>query len=462
MSTTRTVTDGNSLWTAVKASAGGDTILLAAGSYGQVTLNSLNVPSPGVTIKPVDGAKVVFNNIEHSGSSGLHYTGAIEVWTQDNTLHNANYGIFMSQCYDISVGPGVKVHGSVKANPGPAGGVGIFVRDCGPGIVIFGVELFDLGLGCGLMDVDSPVFQFNTVHDMETDGVDASGCYGKGLIDSNRFRDFYPAPLSHPDAIQCWGTTAHPAGDGMTITNNDIRRGHGGPMPMQGIFIEHQTNLTIRGNGMVGTLFNGISICSTHGALVEDNFVQGTAEQGTRIITRGGALADVGTDNVVVRNNIAPTIVLLVQATDRPVTNYSATANDTSVRVLPAPVAGGEPDYTDLDAWWSKRGGVPALSVPTPPVVVPTPVPVPVPTPATDPTLALQAQIAALTTQNAGLTSQLATATAGLKTASQQVTTLTDQMAQATASDLAHTNQLQADEALLAAIRTSLRSALGL
>jgi hypothetical protein len=351
----------------VKASVPGDTVSLAKGGYGRASLNGLNVAAPGVTIRPQPGAKPVFNNIEHSGSSGLHYASGIEVLIADPTQHNASYGVFAYGCHDISF-EGLKVHGKTPARTRPAQGVGVFIRGCTGRMRLSACEVYDLAVGVSNMDSVGTAISNCDFHDLMTDGIDNAGASGV-VIEANSFHDFFPTPDAHPDAIQFWGTPTNPQGRDAVVTGNRIWRGvghtidpDGSPnptlLPMQGVFAEDQANMTITGNAMVGTLYNGISVSGTATALIEGNLVQGAADMGSRIIARGGS------SDVTVRDNtISEPVVNLQQAGDAP--NLRFTLGDN------ATIAAASADALGpvlIEAWLSSRdpGEPPAPPEPDP------------------------------------------------------------------------------------------------
>jgi hypothetical protein len=85
------------------------------------------------------------------------------------------------------------------------------------------------------------------------------------------------------------------------IKDNIFERGEGAVV--QGIFLEDNEDVVVSGNALLGTMYNGIGLARVNRAVVENNFVQGYKDMGTRIITRGRS------SDVMVRNNVAQTIV---------------------------------------------------------------------------------------------------------------------------------------------------------
>lgn len=432
------------LWTALKASAPGDAVLLPPGSYGVVLLNGLNFAAPGVIVSPATPGTVIINNLYLDSCSGLHWTAGLEVLNADQSAWNYGMGLGLNACSNVSV-DGWRLHGSVPiALPGFSGGSGLHLRDCAGPIKITNCTLYDWGQGAGLMDSTDVLIQHCAFHDCESDGVDVAGCV-RTVIDACTFTSFSPAVGDHPDAIQFWGTTAHPYGTDCVASNNLVRRGHvgGDLMPMQGIFSEYQQNLIIRGNALIGTLDNGISVSTGKTVLVDDNFVQAFSDQGTRIIVRAS-------DSVTVSNNLITEVVTNLPA--QPSTGEPGNTNLTiaSTQQLINPIVlladGSLPPTPALDAWLL-RHPLAAAAGPTTSVVVP---------PVVIPPVDLTAQLAAAQAQVATLTTSLAAAQSGVKVDDALVVTLRTQLAAATANLAAANKQVTALSAAHAALMTSL------
>jgi nitrous oxidase accessory protein NosD len=332
---TSTVSTADALWAALKAAKPGDVVQLASGSYPPVRFDKFVVAAPGVTVRPAPGAKPILGGLAMEDSEGFNFTGLEIAISDPKTQYAAN--VYGGQRIKFDH---MTFH-QAAGERGARGGVGAFIR-MSSDVTITNSEFYNLGVGVSLMDDTDPVVRNNRFHDLETDGVDISGSVGP-VIDANTFTDFYPDPQDHPDGIQFWATKLHPVGKNAVVTNNVIRRGKGGPMPMQGIFAENQANMTIRGNAMVCTLYNGISVSGTATALIEDNFVQGCPDIGTRIIARDGS-----TDVTVRNNRITEKVVDLHQSGSTDNVRFNAKGNTT----IPEAKVG---DTTAMDAWLALR-----------------------------------------------------------------------------------------------------------
>lgn len=404
------------LYDAVKASAPGDTVTLAGGNYPWVDLSSLVVADPGVVIAPASGAAVSFGQLVLSGSAGLHFKG-IEIYQQTPAGQPVTW---MATIYAINAARLVFESLNVHSDDGTLKGLGLTVRDSKQ-VSVLTSEFHSLGVAVSLLDSSDVACSGNHLHNCETDGFDVAGSSNVSIA-GNQIASFTPQPGDHPDAIQFWATTANPSPSGNKVTGNDIRRGSG--QPIQGIFVEGQTGIQIIGNGMTGTMFNGISLSTCAGGSIDGNFVQGDTDMGSQIIVRGGSTNVTAAANTV----------------SEPIQTYS---NPAAVPPEPPPVNFQERgtltvavaavgDTSALDAWWKAQGTSP-VPIPVPPAPAPPPVPAPpIPAPV-DPLQgkldAANAQIATLQTQNANLTTQLTASTQNAMTLQTQLSSANAKLA---------------------------------
>ena len=332
VASTLSVSNPQALYTAVKASSAGDTILLRTANYGVLELDNLNFGGAGLTVKAAPGAKPVMTSLVTKNSKGLNFAG-LEI----AMAPKQQYGIFAIESERITYDDMI----SHEAD-GALDGVGFFFR-LSNRISITNSEFHHLGVGGTALDTPNVTISNNRFHDINTDGVDLAGSPA-ATVSGNTFTDFFPSEGAHPDAIQFWETKEHPMPAGSVVKDNIIRRGKG--RVMQGIFVESQSNITIVGNAMSGTMTNGISVSSTKTADIRDNFVQGYRDMGVRIIARGGSA------NVTVSGNVSPLIVDLRQGNEPGTVNFVESKN---TRIGDAAVG----NDSAMDAWLAKRGRKP-------------------------------------------------------------------------------------------------------
>lgn len=329
----------------VKAAQPGDVVQLAPGAYGAVKLQNLVKTAP-VVIEGAPGAALT--SLDGTGSAFLTFDGLEVIGTA-----NAAAVWFGPGSHDLTFRNG-KVH-----NTNPAQGSAV-VFNKATNITVDHNELYNLGSGVGVQSSTGAVVSNNAFHDIASDGIDITDAVG-AKITGNTGTNFHPPAQAHPDFIQFWGLNTN----GLDIENNRYDRATGGVA--QGIFGEDGANVTIKGNILRGTMFNGIGLSRTKGAVISGNFVDGYPDMTTWIIVRDAC------DSVTITGNATPTV-----------TNYTAAPACTNVTIsgntTVALAALG--DDALLTAWL----GIPAL----------------------------QAQIAAAQAQLAQLQQQLQTAEAAL------------------------------------------------
>jgi hypothetical protein len=306
----------------IQAARPGDVIVLDAGAYGAVDLDGRKFAEPGVRIEAKAGAEVVFDSLDLQGSEGLEIRG-VEV-----AVKGPSFGVNVQGSSRIRLSA-LKIHGGDEP-----GHNAVMLRDS-QDVSVTECDVHDLSTGINFLDSNHLKISGNHLTHIQSDGIRGAGSYVEVI--GNSGSSFHPAEGDHPDFIQFWnqhsGVTT-----GNVIKDNVFERGDGAVV--QGIFIEYNENIIISGNAMAGTMYNGISLSAVHGAVIEDNFVQGYADMGTRIIVR-----DASTD-VIVRNNVSEEIV-----------NYDrGGANPRYKEEHNSPIRAAKiGDTTDLRAWVAKH-----------------------------------------------------------------------------------------------------------
>ncbi|HEY2753793.1 right-handed parallel beta-helix repeat-containing protein [Phenylobacterium sp.] len=326
-----TVTTSDGLVTALQTAHDGDTIKLAAGNYSAVSIYGLHIAG-NVTVESADNSnEAVVNGLTVNTSSGLTFDH-LNLTVPDG--YSTGAAIYTSSNIMLS---NLTVHGTSGIDQG----TGVFVRDSDH-VTVTGSDVSALGSGIGQLNDTNVTYTNNNIHNLEVDGIFGGGS-SNVVISGNHFQDFFPQTGDHPDAIQLWGNVDGTPGHDVTITDNVIVRGAGGVI--QGIFLENTEHVIITGNAMAGTMFNGIAIGGGASAnvLIQDNFVQGYTDMGTRIIVRDGS------DNVTVAGNtLSDAVVNLVQANSAPNTNFVLGANSTVA-------TGAIGDTSAMNTWLSQH-----------------------------------------------------------------------------------------------------------
>jgi nitrous oxidase accessory protein NosD len=300
-------------------------IELGDGDYGDAKFDGQKFAEPGIRIEGKPGGRAVFASLNLDNAEGIEIRG-VEVASPATAA-----AISVGNSSRIAFS-GIKVHGLSGH-----GGVGFLIRDS-KGVSVADSEVSQLGSGIGHLNVDGLKVTNNNIHGLQTDGVFGGGS-SHVVVSGNHITEFHPQPGDHPDAIQFWGATNGTPGTDVTISDNVITRG-GGEV-IQGIFIEYTNNITITRNAMTGTMYNGIALGGVQHGLIEDNFVVGASDMGSRIITRDAS------SDVTVRNNVAEAVVNYEAAGANP--RYKE-VNNSSVR------AANPGDNTAMQAWLAKHG----------------------------------------------------------------------------------------------------------
>lgn len=155
--------------------------------------------------------------------------------------------------------------------------------------------------GISLLNVTEAVVSRNYLHDLQTDGIRGGGA-SRLLIERNYLTSFHPVRPDHPDGIQLWSTQQAESAHDIKILDNVITRGSG--LMTQGIFVrdtfEHTPfkKIEIRGNTIVGTMWNGIAVRGIENGMVENNQVLAMPDQKSWIRV---TLAN----DTTVRNNVS-------------------------------------------------------------------------------------------------------------------------------------------------------------
>lgn len=324
---TLTAKDADSAFTQVQAAHKGDVVQLQSGTY---KLDLLSLKKAGeVVIMPAPGANVIATEINVDNSAFLTFRGITVV-----TTPKVQYALEAEGVQNITF-DGLKVRGPDCTK---LGGVGAWFRQLpkGSNVVLKNSKFSCLGSGIGGLDVDGLTIDGNDFQAIQTDGIIMTGVTNV-VVRNNTASNFHTAGGGHPDFIQFAngpnGSSAH-----VTITGNHYDRGSGDPI--QGIFVEDGSDFTITGNVLQGTMYNGVSLARTKGAVIANNFLQAYPDMTTWIMARQES------DGITITNNAAPSVVVGVPNEARP-TNVKQ-QNNTKTR----PAARG--DNKQYDAWRAK------------------------------------------------------------------------------------------------------------
>ncbi|MCE7798306.1 right-handed parallel beta-helix repeat-containing protein [Sphingobium sufflavum] len=301
--TTFSVSNDVQLAAAIAKATGGDTILLASGTYAKITITNKDYSS-AVTItsaNPSDPA--IVKNIAVKGSTNLVFSNldlpASEAQGSSNflVLNSANVA------FDH-----VNVHGTDKG----ISDVSPFMLRGSTNVSVTNSEFSNVQHGISFLDNDGMTLTGNSFHDLRTDGIRGGGT-SNVMISKNVFTDFYPEAGDHPDAIQFWTTNTTASASNITISDNMFVQGKG--EQVQGVFMRDTfdtlpyQNVTITGNTIIGGMNNGVSVDGVNGLTLSDNTVIALGDEKSTIRVENATNATVSnnqaTDYVYINSDTA-------------------------------------------------------------------------------------------------------------------------------------------------------------
>lgn len=266
-----TVSSVSSLSQALQVAQAGDTIALQPGVYSGVSISNFNVGGQVNVVSSDPAQRAVLTDLNVSGSSGLNF-GGLEFSAAGATSDNPFRVLGSTNIHFDSL----SVHGSLNGNPSDDV-AGFLIRNS-IDISITNTDFQQLLHGVGVLDSQQLLLSGNNFHDIRSDGIRGGGLTNV-QITGNMFSDFYPQGAvgtsgDHPDAIQLWTTNTVGSRD-VIISGNAIIRGDG--HQMQGIFLRDESNVnpfvnvSITGNLLVGTSWNGVFVSNAQQVYIGGN-----------------------------------------------------------------------------------------------------------------------------------------------------------------------------------------------
>ncbi|NOE20728.1 hypothetical protein GS634_21570, partial [Ruegeria atlantica] len=322
MSTTIMVTSVAELNQALSQVTGGETILLAAGNYGKLSLNGKQFSS-NVTIKSADpNASASFSEVHLNGASNVtfdtikfdytyssgdyHFQNKFSVTNSSNiTFQNSNFD------GDFASGTGTSADGTGY-------GTGLMISGSN-NIDVINTEFSKWWKGAIALNSDGVSFTGNDVHSIRSDGLVFDNV-DNILVENNYIHDFGGAAGAgdHRDMIQVQRANGS-GSDNITIRNNVFDMGNGdytqtiwfggdGKDLSDPNVIHH--NVLIEGNVIYNGHLHGISVYGADGITITKNSVLHVDEK-----TQTGGIeiplifVSNGSSNVAITQNITSQIL---------------------------------------------------------------------------------------------------------------------------------------------------------
>ena len=189
---------------------------------------------------------------------------------------------------------------------------------------IHGNQFSRFNAGLTMLTVSDVEVSDNSFADMRVDGIRGGGI-SNAIIRRNQAVNFHPYPDDHPDGIQLWTTNETVAARNILIEDNLVVRGTGGAI--QGIFIRDEVgtlpyqNLTLRGNLVVGALYNGITAMGIDKAVIDGNIVLPNPDQASWIrieMARNTIMTNNRAGAYITKGQIKQSKSSLINATSKP------------------------------------------------------------------------------------------------------------------------------------------------
>ncbi|WP_294606466.1 right-handed parallel beta-helix repeat-containing protein [uncultured Roseovarius sp.] len=289
------VSTAEELMNALASASGSDTIELAGGDYGDLTLidgkTGFDVTfDTEVTIRSADATQPAsFSGLDLRGVSNLTFDGLVfdYVFSADDPSHISPFQVGYGSSYVTiknSVFDGDVASGISEIDDGYGYGVGLNVRGAS-NISVENNEFFNWTRGAVYAQTENLLVTGNEVYAIRSDGFDFVEV-NSVLIEGNYIHDFAASPNSadHRDMIQFWtsGTTS-PTTD-VIIRDNILDIGEGSYT--QSIFMGNEEvvsgragpemyyqNILIENNTIYNAHTHGITVGETNGLIIRNNSI---------------------------------------------------------------------------------------------------------------------------------------------------------------------------------------------
>ncbi len=321
MSTTIIVTSATELNQVLSQATGGETILLASGDYGKLSLKDTQYAS-NVTIKSADpNDPASFSEMYLNNTSNLTFDEIKFDYTfsAGDANHTTKFHIRDSSniTIDNSVFDGDFASGTGTTADGTGFGRGLSIWGS-DNIDVINTEFHSWWKALSAAQSSDINFSGNNIHTIRSDGISLSEVQNV-LIENNYIHDFGGAAGSgdHRDMIQIQRPNGTGSSD-IIIRNNILDIGSGDYA--QGIWAGDDKsdssdpshwhyNIVIEDNILYNAHANGIALHTTDGLTITNNTVVAVPTQQTGGVTIPKIIVGASSQNVTIEQNIAPAVV---------------------------------------------------------------------------------------------------------------------------------------------------------
>lgn len=300
------------LQAALVKAVGGDSILLAGGNYGTVSISGRKYAA-NVTIQSATSWNAAhFDGLNVAGSRNISFSGLdlgrpLQTWEPRG--HTALNTVVDSGNIKIA---NSRFHGSLDGDP-TNDGDGIHARNT-TGFVLTGNTFEDLYRGSFVHRSSDTLVSNNVFKNMRVDGATFAAMSGV-TIDGNTFRDYKPAPGDHADGIQFWTVNETRGSQNITIKNNVVWQGTG--TGTQGIFMGDERgygyhNVRIENNLVYSNdQYNGITVAGGNTVYMIGNTVLSSS-----LDSKQNWLRLENTQNILLKDNVSDNFIQLGNVKD--------------------------------------------------------------------------------------------------------------------------------------------------
>ena len=281
------VSSAKDLGAALSTVTAGETILLAPGDYGLLSLTKATRNNLAVTLRSLDpGDPATFSGLDLLGVGNVTFeaidfdyqfqTGD-QIWQAPFQAYDSHNLTFRRCRFDGDLATGVS-----DADDGSATGIGLSIHQS-TDLTLDENIFFEFFRGLVVSDSDRISVTGNEVHAIRSDGMNFVAV-DQLLVANNTLHDFKTSPLSgdHADMIQFWTAGTTRPSRNVVIRDNVLNSGNGAWT--QSILMGNELvsqggagpemyyrNITITGNVIINSHLHGISVGETDGLRIANN-----------------------------------------------------------------------------------------------------------------------------------------------------------------------------------------------
>jgi Ca2+-binding RTX toxin-like protein len=282
---TISVTNQAQLLTALRGSTGGETIILADGNYGSLSLSRFNFAEQ-VTIR---GG--TFSSVAMVAVRNIRLDDATIAFSPTSTSTSQSQAIRIASSQDVAI-TDARITGGLSINGVPSDAtaldktgnvLGLPVGQAinisfSSGVTVSGSDISLFHKGVVMAGSSNILIADNAIHDLRTTPISGSVAANLTITGNHTYNSTpwnYGGTGDHGDRIHIW-TDKTPI-TGLVISNNKLEQGTGAPM--MGIYLDDNN----KGLGFVDAVITGNRLTDGHGQGVLLENVSGTVSDNTLV-----------------------------------------------------------------------------------------------------------------------------------------------------------------------------------